>query len=83
MSDPGLKLHTPAEYRIRVQGTLDPSWSDWLGGMSITATGEGDKAPVTTLVGRLSDQAALMGVLDTLYNYYHCPLLSVEYLGSA
>jgi hypothetical protein len=23
-----------------------------------------------------------MGVLDTLYNYYHCPLLSVEYLGS-
>ena len=51
--------------------------------MSITATGEGGEAPVTTLVGRLADQAALMGVLDTLYNYYHCPLLSVEYLGSA
>jgi len=50
--------------------------------MSIT-TSEGDGAPVTTLVGRLLDQAALMGVLDTLYNYYHCPILSVEYLGSA
>jgi hypothetical protein len=50
--------------------------------MSITATGKGDEAPVTTLVGRLLDQAALMGVLDTLYNCYHCPLLSVEYLGS-
>jgi len=81
MTHQGLKLWTPAEYRIRVQGTLDSSCSDWLGGMSIT-TGEGNEAPVTTLVGRLSDQAALMGVLDTLYNCYHCPLLSVEYLGS-
>jgi hypothetical protein len=83
MSDPELNLHTPAKYRIRVQGILDPSWSDWLRGMSITTTGEGGEAPVTTLVGRLADQAALMGVLDTLYNYYHCPLLSVEFLGSA
>ena len=83
MSILGLKLWTPAQYRIRVQGTLDSSCSDWLGGMSITTTGEGDEAPVTTLVGRLGDQAALMGVLDTLYNYYHCPLLSVEYLGRA
>ena len=42
-----------------------------------------EHTPVSTLVGRLLDQAALMGVLDTLYEYYHCPLLSVEYLGSA
>jgi len=83
MSNSGLKLPTPARYRIRVKGTLDPSWSDWLGGMSITTTGEGDEAPVTTLVGLLLDQAALMGVLDTPYNCYHCPLLSVEFLGSA
>ena len=83
MTTQGLRLWTPAEYRIRVQGTLDSSCSDWLGGMSITATGEGDEAPVATLVGRLGDQAALMGVLDTLYNYYHCPLLSVEFLGDA
>jgi hypothetical protein len=46
--------------------------------MTITTTSEGDEAPVTTLVGRLSDQAALMGVLNTLHNYYHRPLLSVE-----
>ena len=83
MSNSGLKLHTPARYRIRVNGYLHPSWSDRLDGMSITTTGEADEAPVTTLVGLLLDQAALMGVLDTLYNYYHCPLLSVEYLGSA
>jgi hypothetical protein len=83
MSDPGLKLWTPARYRIRVKGYLDPSWSDRLGGMSITTSGEGDEGSVSTLAGQLLDQAALMGVLDTLYNYYHCPLLSVEYLGSA
>jgi hypothetical protein len=82
MSDPGPKLHTPAKYLIRAQGTLDSSCSDWLGGMSITTTGGADEPPVVTLVGRLADQAALMGVLDTLYNYYHCPLLSVEFLGS-
>ena len=82
MTHQGLKLWTPARYRIRLQGTLDSSCSDRLGGMSITATGQGDEAPVTTLVGRLLDQAALMGVLGMLYNYYHCPLLSVEYLGS-
>jgi len=83
MTTQRLKLWTPAVYRIRVQGYLDSSCSDWLGGMSITATGEGNEAPVATLVGRLGDQAALMGVLDTLYNYYHCPLLSVEFLGDA
>jgi len=26
---------------------------------------------------------ALVGVLNTLYDYYHCPLLSVEYSGSS
>jgi hypothetical protein len=31
----------------------------------------------------LLDQAALLGVLTTLYDYYHSPLLSVEFLGSA
>ena len=78
-----LKPWTPARYRIRVNGYLHPSWSDRLGGMSITTTGEADEAPVSTLVGRLADQATLMGVLDALYDYFHCPLLSVEYLGSA
>jgi hypothetical protein len=83
MTDQELELHTSARYRIRVKGYLHPSWSGRLGGMSITTTGEPDEASESTLVGRLLDQAALMGVLITLYEYYHCPLLSVEYLGSA
>jgi hypothetical protein len=51
MSNPGLKLHTPAKYRIRGKGTLDPTCSDRLGGTSIiTTTGEGEEAVVTALV---------------------------------
>jgi hypothetical protein len=80
MTNQVLKLSTPARYRIRVKGILDEGWSDRLGGMEITTAGQGDEAPVTTLVGRLVDQAALFGVLNALYDY-HYPLLSVEYLG--
>ncbi len=73
----GLKLETPATYRIRVQGVLDASWSDRLGGMAISRTSTGSRAPVTILVGHLTDQTALAGVLNALYNL-HLPLLSVE-----
>ncbi len=44
-----LNLGTPARYRIRVKGTLDASWSDRLGGISITTTGEGDEGSGWTL----------------------------------
>ena len=74
-----LKLWTPATYRIKVQGQLDQSWSDRLAGMAITASIQGDEPPVTVLEGWLPDQAALAGVLNTLYEL-HLPLLSVEIL---
>ncbi len=75
----GLKLETPANYKIRVQGRLDEKYSDELGGMTITSTSDEENLPVTTLVGHLVDQAALSGVLNTLYDL-HLPLLSVENL---
>lgn len=75
----GFKLETPATYRIRVQGLLDASWSDRLGGMSISRIENGHNPPVTILVGYLLDQTALSGVLSALYNL-HLPLLSVENL---
>jgi hypothetical protein len=75
-----LKLWTPATYRIKVQGYLDESRSDFLGGMTITTAREGDQEVVTTLAGRLIDQAELSGVLNTLYEL-HLPILSVECLG--
>jgi hypothetical protein len=74
-----LKLWTPATYSIKVQGYLDENRSDFLGGMTITATSQEDKGVVTTLVGRIRDQAELAGVLNTLYEL-HLPILSVECL---
>ncbi len=70
---------SPGQYRIRVQGLLDESWSDRLGGLRITTSSPKDKAPVTELVGQMRDQAELAGVLNSLYEL-HLTLLSVEYL---
>jgi hypothetical protein len=77
MTHKKLSHHLPATYHIRVQGILDERWSDRLGGMTIHATGHEDETPVTSLEGRLLDQAALCGVLNTLHDL-RLPLLSVE-----
>lgn len=55
---------------------IPASWHDRLGGMRITFVAPGE----TTLEGRLADQAALKGVLDTLYGLY-LPLLKVTSYG--
>ena len=53
-----------ASYRVKVRGMVPDSWSDRLGDMAIVeTTPEG-----MTLEGRLPDQAALAGVLDTLFS---------------
>ena len=72
-----IKLWTPATYRIEVEGHLNESWSDRLAGMHITTRKRLDQSTVTTLVGRLKDQAELSGVLNGLYNL-HLPILKVE-----
>lgn len=46
-------------YEIRVEGHLDPCWSDWLEGLTIACLENGE----TLLTGSLPDQAALHGVL--------------------
>jgi hypothetical protein len=74
-----LDFHAPATYRIRVGGYLECSWSGRLGGIEITWSDAEGEDPVTTLCGRLLDQGALLGVLNTLYGL-HLPLLSVECL---
>ena len=71
-----LTLDQPATYQIKVPGHLDESWSDWAGGMTITAESEGDGPPVTTLTGVVADQAALQGLLRRLYSL-GLPLISV------
>ena len=74
-----LAVHQSAYYRIRVQGALDESYCDLSGGMKIRVEYELAKHPVTTLTGQLLDQAALMGLLNSLYDR-RLPLLLVEYV---
>jgi hypothetical protein len=49
----------PIYYEITIQGHLDPHWSTWFDGLSITHEPNGN----TTLAGPIVDQAALHGVL--------------------
>jgi hypothetical protein len=69
----------PATYQISVQGWIDSSMSDLLGGMTISQTTVEADGPITTLLGELSDQAALAGVLNSLYEL-HLTVLSVKRL---
>ena len=71
-----LTLDRPATYQIKVPGELDESWSDWVGGMTITVESEGKGPPFTTFTGTVN-QAALHGVLRRLYSL-GLPLISVQ-----
>jgi hypothetical protein len=73
---------TPASYRVRVLGPLDKRRSEYLCGMRISCARRQGGAIVTTLTGELVDQAALVGVLNSLYDMGY-PLLKVERLGPA
>ena len=81
MTDPSkkknIKLWTPATYRIEVEGYLAESYSDRLAGMRITTRQRADRTTVSTLFGRLRDQAELSGVLNNLYDR-HLSILKVE-----
>ena len=51
-------LHT----EVRVKGVIEKKWADWFEGLEIIAL----SADETVLVGELSDQAALYGLLARL-----------------
>jgi hypothetical protein len=74
-------MNGPADYRICVCGRLDATWSDRLAGMQITESQGTQGEPQTVLEGRLADQAALSGVLNTLYEL-HLPVLWAECVDS-
>jgi hypothetical protein len=72
-----LTIDAPLDCVIRAAGALDARWSERLGGLRMRASGDDSDGPVTELRGELLDQAALVGVLVTLYDL-GLPLLSVE-----
>jgi hypothetical protein len=69
----------PAAYQITVQGTIAAGWSSRMEGMTINHIFLEDGTPLTILTGELTDQAALTGVLNTIYEM-HLPLITVNKL---
>jgi len=62
----------PCFYEIRVKGCLDPKWSDWFDGFTITSQANDE----TLLTGPVADQAALHGLLNKIRDL-GLPLLSM------
>ncbi len=62
----------PEYYEIRIKSYLDPRWSDWLAGLTITHLESNE----TLLSGPLPDQAALYGLLECIRDL-NLTLLSV------
>jgi len=74
-------MNTPVKCQISIQGYLDYRWSKDLGDLTIVNEFNRHCRPTTLLLGRLVDQAALLGVLNRLYGL-GLPLLWVQCLAS-
>jgi hypothetical protein len=66
-------------YRIALLGSLNPDWSDRLGGMAITRDRDHKGRVLTIPEGRLRGQSALSGVLVAVHQL-HFKILQVELL---
>jgi hypothetical protein len=60
----GKRSHTsqPSLYQIRIEGYLDPQWTGWFSGLTVTLKENG----YTLLTGPVADQAALFGLLKKI-----------------
>jgi hypothetical protein len=57
----------PAVYKIVVQGEIDDCWADRLFDMQINVERQKGKQSISSIVGEITDQSALSGILNTLY----------------
>ena len=69
---------SPMQYRIRIRGHLDPARTVWFDDLTLAQSDDG----TTELVGSLSDQSALYGLLARLRDL-GATLLLVEQLPSS
>ena len=72
------KSYQSDSYRIRVKETLDQNFADWLGNLNIIPQDNGE----TLLEGSFTDQPALRGFLDQLWNL-NITVITVERIENA
>ena len=76
---PRVPMDMPATYRICVIGCLESHLTERLWGMSASPVEKMGEPEQTALVGEVADQAALVGIINALYNFGHT-VVSVERL---
>ena len=69
----GREFDRQGVYHIRVKARLNPNWSDWFDGFTITPQADDE----TLLAGPIADQAALHGLLAQIRDL-GLPLLFVK-----
>jgi hypothetical protein len=70
---------SPAKFRIEVKGKINKDLSDLLGALEISYSRPDAKIYVSRLEGEIIDQAALVGILNTLYEM-RFPIISIKVL---
>lgn len=70
-------MDMPAAYRIRVHGRLSRSWIEAAWGGVVQVDDCAEARDQTVFIGAMTDQAALVGCINTLYNLGHA-IISVE-----
>ena len=73
----GFDFDSPAVFRIEVKGVVREELMDILGAMKIKYSKNDNEISITQLEGKVLDQAALMGVLNTLYEMRY-PIMNIE-----
>lgn len=71
-----LSLDRPVTYEIKVPGELSEVWRSWPEGITIRVEQGEQEQPTTILIVKI-DQAALQGLLRSLYSM-GLPLISVK-----
>ncbi|MCC7163689.1 MAG: hypothetical protein IT331_14435 [Anaerolineae bacterium] len=71
-----------AMYLIRVVGDVDVRWLDYFSDLSIAVVAIPDNVSISTLCTHNSDQAEIVGILNSLYQYGY-PLISLQRIGDA
>ena len=72
-------MDEPATYRILVTGCLESELAERLWGMTSSPVEMIGEPEQTVLVGEVVDQAALVGIINALYNFGHT-IVSIERL---
>ncbi len=77
-----INFSSPANVRIEVNGIIDEGMSDYLGGLTISHYTTPYKAQISCLEGTVLDQAALIGILNTLYEM-RFTIFKLEIIGNS